>query len=357
MNITNQEKIIKTKIGLLKLAEELGNVSQACKTLGYSRDTFYRYKELYQNGGEVALIDKSRRKPCYANRVGEEIERRVLQYTFEKPSYGKERVAHQLRLDGIYISGGGVRCIWMRHGLVTFKERLIALEEKSRKEGIVLSEEQKMLLDKAKEEKIAYGEIESEHPGYLLAQDTYYVGMIKGVGRIYQQTVIDTYTRVAFAKLYTHKTALAAADILNDKVVPWFEEQEVPILRILTDRGSEFNGDKTKHPYELYLEILEVSHSRTKAYSPQTNGMCERLHQTIQNEFYACAFRKKFYLTMEELQEDLDAWLKDYNENRAHSGKYCYGRTPMQTFQESRTLVESKLLAKESQSHVRMIEN
>lgn len=344
MNTTHQQKIIKTKIGLLNLAEELGNVSRACKTLGYSRDTFYRYKELYSKGGEEALLEKSRRKPCSANRVSNVIEERVIKFAVEKPSYGQFRVSHQLRLEGIFISPGGVRSIWMRNNLETFQKRLKALEVKSAEEGVVLSEEQLLLLEKSKEEKIAYGEIETHHPGYLISQDTYYVGFIKGVGKIYQQTVVDTYSRIAFAKLYTHKSAITAAEILNDKVVPWFEEKNVPILRVLTDRGTEYNGDKINHPYEVYLQLLEIEHSRTKAYSPQTNGICERFHQTIQNEFYAIAFRKKFYTTVEELQEDLDNWIDEYNKSRTHSGRYCFGRTPQQTFDESKSLVESKLL-------------
>jgi transposase InsO family protein len=188
------------------------------------------------------------------------------------------------------------------------------------------------------------GEIETHHPGYLGAQDTYYVGSIKGVGRIYQQTFIDTYTKVAFAKVYDRKNALVAADMLNDKVLPFFEEHQIPLLRILTDRGTEFCGARDHHEYELYLALEDVDHSRTKAKHPQTNGICERFHRTIQDEFYAIAFRKKIYASLEQLQVDLDAWIEDYNTNRTHSGKYCYGRTPMQTFIESLPLAKEKML-------------
>ena len=344
MNTTYQEKIIKTKIGLLQLANELKNVSRACKTLGFSRDTFYRYKTLYAEGGECALIEKTKRKPCLANRVSTEIENRIIQFATDKPSYGQQRVSNILRSEGLWISPGGVRSVWLRNSLETFEKRLLALENKMLREEIVLSEEQLRLLEKRKEEKIAYGEIESEHPGYLLSQDTYYVGNIKGVGRIYQQTVIDTYSRVAFAKLYTHKTSVTAADMMNDRVIPWFEEQNVPVLRVLTDRGTEYNGRIEEHPYELYLQIYEIEHSRTKAYSPQTNGICERFHQTIQNEFYAETFRKKIYLNIEELQKDLDQWIEEYNRLRTHSGRHCYGKTPMATFKESKKLVNSKNL-------------
>ncbi len=237
-------------------------------------------------------------------------------------------------------------CLWLRNNLETFKKRLKALEEKSASEGLVLSEAQLTALEKARVEKQALGEIETHHAGYLGAQDTYYVGSIKGVGRIYQQTFIDTYTKVAFAKVYDRKNALVAADMLNDKVLPFFEEHSIPLLRVLTDRGTEFCGAREHHEYELYLALEDIDHSRTKAKHPQTNGICERLHRTIQEEFYAVAFRKKIYESLEQLQTDLDAWIEDYNQNRTHSGKYCYGRTPMQTFLESLPLAKEKMLDK-----------
>ncbi|GAB2991770.1 helix-turn-helix domain-containing protein [Psychrosphaera aestuarii] len=246
--------IIKHKTGLLNLAEELGNVSKACKVMGVSRDTFYRYQELVEEGGLDALIDKNRRSPNLKNRVDE-----------------------------------------------------------------------------------AFGEIETAHPGYLGSQDTFYVGNLKGVGRIYQQT-FDTYSKVAFAKLYTTKTPITAADILNDKVLPYFEQQELPILRILTDRGTEYCGKVEHHDYQLYLAINDIVHTKTKAMSPQTNGIWERFHKTILNEFYQVTFRKKLYSSLEELQKDLDDWLVYYNTERTHQGKMCCGRTPLETLEDGKRI-------------------
>ena len=343
-NTSKDHKVIKNKLGLLKFAETLGNVSQACRTMGYSRDSFYRFKELYENGGEEALQDLSRRKPCPKNRVDQHVEDAVVKFALEKPAYGQVRVSNELRKQAISVSPGGVRSIWLRHDLETFKKRLKALEAKVAQEGIILTEDQVRALERAKEEKEAHGEIDTSHPGYLISQDTYYVGTIKGVGRIYQQTMIDTYTRVAFVKLYDRKNALVAAEVLNDRVLPWFEEQGVRVLRTLTDRGTEYCGSIEHHEYELYLAIEDIDHTRTKAKSPQTNGICERFHQTIQNEFYATAFRKKIYQSIQELQEDADKWIKEYNEERPHSGRYCYGKTPMQTFIESKHLAQAKML-------------
>ena len=338
------DKIIKHKVGLLNLAEELGNVSKACKMMGLSRDTFYRYQTAVEDGGIEALFDQSRRKPNLKNRVDEATERAVVEYAIEYPAHGQHRTSNELRKRGIFVSGSGVRSVWLRYTLANFKDRLKALEKKVAEEGILLTEAQLAALENKKHDDEFCGEIETAHPGYLGSQDTFYVGTLKGVGRVYQQTFVDTYSKVAFAKLYTTKTPITAADILNDRVLPFFEEHSLPMLRILTDRGTEYCGKAEQHDYQLYLALNDIEHTKTQVRSPQTNGICERFHKTILQEFYQITFRKNIYTDIESLQKDLDEWINFYNNDRTHQGKMCCGRTPMQTLTDGKQIWKEKLI-------------
>ena len=342
--LQSNEKIIKHKVGLLNLAEELGNVSKACQIMGLSRDTFYRYKSAVEDGGVEALLERTRRHPNLKNRVDLETEDAVVAFAIEYPAHGQVRVSNELRKQGVFVSASGVRSIWLRHEMSNFKLRLKALEAKVAEDGIILTEAQVQALEKKKLDDEAWGEIDTAHPGYLGSQDTFYVGTMKGVGRIYQQPYIDTYAKTAQAKLYKTKTPITAADMLNDKVLPYYEEHNLPVLRILTDRGTEYCGRADRHDYQVFLAINDIEHTKTKVKSPQTNGICERFHKTILQEFYQVVFRKTLFESIEQLQKDLDEWIDTYNNDRSHQGKICEGRTPLQTLEDGKKIWKEKFL-------------
>ena len=342
--IHTNDRIVKHKVGLLNLADELGNISKACKMMGVSRDTFYRYKDAVDEGGVESLFDQNRRVPNRKNRVDPNIEQAVSEYAIKQPAHGQVRVSNELRKKGIFVSPSGVRSVWLRHDLANFKQRLKALEAKVAEDGLILTESQVQALERKKLDDEACGEIDTAHPGYLGSQDTFYVGTFKGVGRVYQQTYVDTYSKVAHCKLYTTKTPITAADVLNDRVLPFYASEELPVLRILTDRGTEYCGKAESHDYQLYMAINDIEHTKTKVRHPQTNGICERFHKTILQEFYQPSLRRKLYESVEQLQQDLDEWLDYYNNERTHQGKKCCGRTPMETLLDSKQIWKEKFV-------------
>ncbi len=338
--MTQSQYIINRKLNILELGQTLGNISEACRKLGISRQHYYDIKQAIDEEGLEGLLEKSRRVPRIGNRVALEIEQKVLDYSLQFPTHGQTRVANELKKIGIQVSAGGIRSIWLRHDLTLKAQRLKRLEKWAAENTEVLTESQVQALENAKQEKEAHGEVESPHPGFLVAQDTCYVGIIKGIGRIYQQTAIDTHGSHGFAKVYREKTALTAADLLNDRVLPFYDHHGIRVHRVLTDNGPELCGRQDSHPYELFLHLNDIEHTRTKVRHPQTNGAVERLHQTIQNEFYEVAFRKKLYRTLDEIQADLDAFMTYYNTERTHQGRYCQGRTPFQTFTDGLELYQ-----------------
>lgn len=353
--MTQQQYIIGRKMNIVELANKLDNISEACRNLGVSRQHYYDIKAAIEEDGLEGLLEKSRKAPRIANRLSAEIEKTILDYSLEFPTHGHRRTSNELRAKGVIVSEGGIRGVWMRHDLEVKAKRLKRLEKHAAESGSVLTESQVAALEEAKEAKQAHGEIETFHPGFLFGQDTYYVGYIKGVGKIYQQTGVDTYSNVGFAKLYTQRNALVAADFLNDKVLPFFDEEQVRMLRVLTDRGTEYCGKVEQHPYQLFLHLSDIEHSRTQAYSPQTNGITERLNQTIQQEFYAVAFRKTYYKTLEQMQGDLDRFMHEYNTKRTNQGKRCQGRTPKQTWDDGYDLYRKYVIEEKEVEQIESI--
>ncbi|NPV54701.1 MAG: IS481 family transposase [Firmicutes bacterium] len=337
--MTAKEKVAQRKLSMLQLAAELGNVSKACKIMGYSRSQFYEIKRAFQTGGLEALLDRPSIPVSVPHKVAEEIEAKVIDLSIEHPAWGQMRVRDEMIMRGVVLGATTVRNIWVRNDLETRYKRMLELEKRSAKKGFALTEEQIKLLEKHNPE-FAERHIETLYPGYLLSQDTFYVGTLKGVGRLYMQAVVDTYSSFAFAKLYTAKIAITAADIVFDRVLPFFAGEGIVVNAMLTDNGKEYKGRLDEHPYELLLSLHDIEHRFTRVGTPRTNGFVERFHRTVLDEFFREAFRKKSYASVDELQIDLDAWLKHYNYERPHRGYRNLGRKPYETFSKGKKEVD-----------------
>jgi len=334
--MTQQEMLLKYKMNLLQLAEQLQNIRQACKMMGVSRQHYYDIKARFEQAGVDGLKDKPRPYPDMPNKTPDDIETRIIDYSLKHPTYGKDRVSIQLRFHGIIKSPCAIERIWRRHKLENRFKRLMKLEELHRQQGMVLSDEQiQALMENLVD--VPAEHVFSRYPGYLLCQDTFEVGHIKGVGKIYMQAVIDTYGSFGFAKLYTSKLPTTCADLLIDRVIPYYMAFGIPIRRILTDNGGEFCGKGINHDYELVLQIFGIEHKRIRVGMPQTNGFVERFNRTLLEEFFCVAFRKKWYYSLEELQHDLDTYLWHYNFQRPHLGYRLNGKRPVEVLLDRTT--------------------
>lgn len=330
--MTTEKKVARRKLSLLDLASELGNVSKACRIVGYSRQQFYEIRRNYQTYGADGLIDRlpGARSP-HPNRVPEAVETAVLDHALAHPCHGPMRVAHELALKGVQVSSGGVRGVWSRHGLLTKTERLLRLEKTTAERRIELSEEQVRLLERFSPE-FRERHIEAPHTGALVAVDTFFVGTLKAVGKVYLQTAIDCHSRYAWGRLYANKLPMTAVQLLNNDVLPTFDEHGTKVVAVLSDNGREFCGREDQHPYELFLQLEEIEHRRTRVKRPQSNGIVERLHRTLLDEHFRVEGRRTWFETIEEMQAALDLFLQGYNRQRPHQGRGMRGRTPHRAF-------------------------
>jgi len=333
--MTTLSQSTKRKLSLLQLAEELGNVSRACKLMGYHRDTFYEVRRAFQVGGVAALVEEKRgpRNP-HPNRVAPEIEEKILNYALSCPTHGPQRVSNELRLSGIEVSSSGVRGMWLRHSIETRYKRLMRLEIHAQGDTIVLSDTQIRLLERHSVE-FRCRHVQSSRPGELLNQDTFYWGTLKGVGKVYVQAVVDVFCSLAFAKVYTSKMPVTAADLLYDRVLPFYEALGVKVGAILTDNGREYCGLQEKHPFELLLAMEDIEHRNTKIRNPRTNGFVERMNRTMLDECFRVQGRQTWYIGVDEIQRDLDIFIRYYNLERSHQGYRLKGRTPTQALREA----------------------
>jgi len=323
------DKLAHQRLSVLQLAEALGNVSVACRQRGMTRTQFYDYKRRFELQGLEGLKDLPPIHKSHPQTTLPEVVERIVALSLAHPAWGCVRLSEHLKLDGVSVSSPTIQNILIKHGMASKLDRLLKLQEQIATEPFELSAEQIVQIEKVNP---CYRErhIESSRPGELLAQDTFYVGQFKGVGKVYLHSIVDTYGSYAFGFLHTSKVPEAAVAALHNDALPFYQERGIPVAAVLTDNGREFCGTPT-HPFELYLALTELEHRRTKVRHPQTNGFVERFHRTVKEEFFEVALRETFYESVEALQADLDRWLAYYNTERPHLGYRNMGKRPIDT--------------------------
>jgi len=322
-------KVARQRLGVLEMAETLGNISEACRRSGMDRTSFYEWKRRFQTHGLEGLKDLPPIPKSQPNATTPEMEAKILECSLAHPSWGCVKLSDFLKLQGVSVSSPTIQKILIRNGMGSVYERWLKVEEKHLEEGIELTPEQIAQIEKYNP---CFKErhVESSRPGELLSQDTFFVGTMKGVGKVYLHAAVDTYGSYAFGFLHTGKKPECAAVLLHNDILPFYKEHGLTVQAILTDNGPEFCGTQN-HPFELYLALNDIEHRRTKVRTPRTNGFIERFNRTVLNEFFRIAFRENYYETVEALQADLDQWLIHYNTERPHSGYRNRGKRPLDT--------------------------
>ena len=336
------DESIRAKVAFLNIAKELGSVSKACEICGYSRDSYYRYKKLYEIGGEAALIEHSRSKPIIKNRVSEEVKQQVVDIALEHPELGQRKVSRILTENGYPVSTNGVRSIWLRYDLETQEKRVQAIRSKAEQGELTLSDKQLEAVELlSRKMNDASGQLITRYPGYLLAQDTILFAPYGGMDPLYLHIAIDSYSHVTFAKFSPEFGAEASRAFLLSEVKPWFEQRNLQIESILTDRGQEFFTAGECNSYQKALESENIEHILIKAYnSSRINGLCRQFYNLMESDFFFNTSRQTLLKAASDIKPFFEKWLYQYNHSRPNPARYCYGKTPERTFTESQHLAK-----------------
>ncbi|RWR04677.1 helix-turn-helix domain-containing protein [Paenirhodobacter populi] len=334
-------KVAQQRMSVLELARELGNVAEACRQRGMDRTSFYEWKRRFQTQGFDGLKDLPPIHKSHPQATAPEVVERIRALALEHPAYGCNRLEAILSLEGTRVSAITIQKLLNGHGLGTRIERWLALEEANAGKVIDITAEQAAFLEKLNP---CYRErhVESAAPGELLSADTFFVGSLKRVSKVYLHAVVDTYGSYAFGFLHISKQPEAAVAVLHNDVLPFYAHLRLPVKAVLTDNDREFCGTE-KHPYELYLDLNGIEHRRIKVRTPKSeplsaigprtiaSGFVERFNGTVLDEFFRIKMRETLYDSVEAMQADLDAWLVHYNTERPHLGYRNMGRRPVET--------------------------
>jgi transposase InsO family protein len=325
--MTLDDSVHGMRLRAIQRAQALGNVAAVCRELGISRTLFYRWRrrlERYGVDGVHPRRQRARRgRPV---QVPAEVERLVLSVAISTGTWGCARIAAYLRRTWhLRIAPSTVQRLLHRMGLATRRARLTVLEQQAARTAGLLTERTRERLWRARHGCTRH--VHAREPGELVCLDTFYIGNLKGVGKVWQITACDAASSYGTAWLLPSHTAVAAAAFLRDVVVPLYRRAGWRLARVLTDGGPEFKG-----AFDDVCRQLGIRHTRTKPRHAWTNGFVERLQGTILQEHWRVAFRRRYFTTQAALQRSLADFIRYYNDDRPHQGYRTRGQTPAALF-------------------------
>jgi transposase len=322
ITVTPDQIIYQRRVRVMEHAEKT-SVSEACRTFGVSRTTFYRWQQRVESGGLEALVPKGRRPPAMPNQTPAWVVNELLAEAVLRPTLGARRYASDLTRRGFQISASGVQKILRRHGLGWRRQRVGALAQ-------LTAATTGLVTDDAKTGPFGFCHF-AARPGDLVALDSFYIGNLKGVGPVWQLTAVDTATRWAICHVFLGPSNTDIARRFVDLVIRKLRRLGVRVSGVLTDNGPEFSA-----AFDAHLDSLEITHHRTPPRSPNHNAVCERFQGTALQECWRPAFHRRRFDRLGQLRAEIDTWLVDYNTRRPNHSDFMAGRTPRHVLDQHR---------------------
>lgn len=319
------------RIRVLELAAELGNVSEACRLIGVSRTRYYEWKAIADQHGLDALQRRSRRRPTQPNETPTWQVEVIIAESVSRATLGPAQLLPFLEDRGVCLSASGVYKVLRRNGLGRRRQRVAALAAMTAATGGPVTRE-------ALDGPFGFCHF-AARPGDLVALDSFYVGKLKGVGKVWMFTAIDTATRLATLHLlageHTAEAAAAFLQLLRSRLI----RHRVPLNGVLTDRGPEFTGKA----FGKQCAAMGITHTKTPPRSPNHNAVCERFHSTVLHEFFRTAFHRQYFTSVRSLDRQLQTWVEEhYNARRRNRGDFMAGRTPLEVLATHRDWLDAQ---------------
>ncbi len=317
ITVTHAQIIYQRRLAVLEDAQRSGNVAETCRRFGISRTRYYKWKALAEHYGLAALMPKERRAPQMPSATPTHVVERLLTLAVLEPTIGCRQYADRLGDQGFSIAKSTVQKILVDHGLGTRAKRLA-------KAAAIAAATTGLLTDAARDDEPFGFCLATGGPGELVCLDSFYIGKLKGVGKVYQLSAIDVFTRLAFVWLVVGTPDASVSMRFLERLLAHYRRHGVKVRAVLSDNGPEYHASA----FGAAVAAKGLTHVRIPPRSPNHNAVVERFHETILEECWRPAFHRRCFTSARQLQAEADAYLLTYNGRRRNHGDYIRGRTP-----------------------------